>query len=99
MTEQVFLWALNALFGIVVLGLGYWNSTMWSEIKELRRRAHDQQGEVFKLQTLVIGDYVKQADFRASVQTMTDAMTRGFDKIDAKMDDIYDELKHKVDKP
>lgn len=99
MTLEQAQWALNAVGGLVIGGMSWWMNTMWAEIKELRKARHEQQGEIAKLQILVVGDYVRQETFNKSIQAVTDAVNRGFDKIDSKMDDIYDELKHKMDKP
>lgn len=103
MTEGNAIWLLDLLIGVILAGLAWWNTTMWGEIKELRRRSHDQAGEVNKLQVLMVGSYVTREELRDSMREMTSTVTSRIDRLSDKMDeqlkDIYDELKHKVDKP
>lgn len=102
MPEGNALWALNILISVVIAGLAWWNTTMWGEIKESRRRGHDLAGEVAKLQVFVAGSYATREELRDSMREMTAAVTSRLDKLDAKMDsqlgDLYDELKQKADK-
>lgn len=96
-------WLINFLLGIVLAGISWWNKTMWSELKETRRRIHDQAGEVNKLQILVAGTYVTRQEMEKSMHIMTQTVMNRFDRMEDKLDsqlgDIYGELKNKVDKP
>lgn len=96
-------WLLDVLLMVVAGGLSWWNKTMWAEIKELRRNSHAQAGEVNKLQVLMVGSYVTREELRDSMREMTATVTNRIDRMSDKMDSqlagLYDELKHKVDKP
>jgi undecaprenyl pyrophosphate synthase len=102
MTEGNSLWAMDILIGVVLAGLSWWNTTMWNELKETRRRVHDQTNEVNKLNVFVVGNFVSREELRDSMREMTAAVTGRIDKMEVSMDrkmaDIYTELKHKVDK-
>lgn len=95
-------WLVDTLLGVVIAGLSWWNKTMWAELKEARRRSHEQAVEVNKLQILVAGTYVTRAEMEKSVQGMTQIMMTRFDrmedKINSTLSDIYSELKQKADK-
>lgn len=100
MTEEKGLWwFINLLTGVVLAGLAWWNNDMRAEHKKLRDRVDAQQGQINALQVLVAGTYITRDEFRQDIKELTQTMTEGFDKMDSKMGDIYDELKHKVDKP
>jgi hypothetical protein len=114
MTSENGLWLLDILIGVLITGLAWWNTTMWNELKalsrklderdtEMRNRLHAQAGEINKLNVLVVGGYVTREELRDSMREMTTAVTGRIDRLSDKMDgqlgDIYDELKHKVDKP
>ena len=114
MTSENGLWLLDILIGVVLAGLAWWNTTMWNEMKllarklderdaEMRSRLHAQAGEINKLNVLVVGGYVTREELRDSMREMTATVTGRIDRLSDKMDgqlsDIYDELKHKVDKP
>lgn len=102
MAEGNALWLIDLLIGVLFAGFGWWNTNMWNEIKELRRRAHDQAGEVNKLQVLMVGSYVTREELRESMREMTTAVTNRIDRMSDQMDsqlkELYGELKHKVDK-
>lgn len=114
MTSENGLWLLDLLIGSLIAGLAWWNVNMWNELKllnrklderesELRNRLHAQAGEINKLNVLVVGGYVTREELRDSMKEMTATVTgridRLSDKMDSQLSDIYDELKHKVDKP
>jgi hypothetical protein len=87
------------LLGLVVLMMAGILTHMWSEIKSLRDKNHAQQNEVHKLNLLVAGNYVSRPELDNHMTRLQDMVTKGFDKMERQMADIYDELKHKVDKP
>lgn len=114
MAEGNALWLLDTLIGVVLAGMAWWMNTMWGEIKavqkhieereaDTRKRLHDQAAEITKLNVLVVGGYVTREELRDNMREMTTAVTGRIDRLDKKMDDhlnsIYEELKHKVDKP
>lgn len=96
--REALVWVLSLL----AAGLSWWNKTMWQEIKDLRVKNHDQVNEINKLNLLVVGQYMTRTEMQTLVREMTHELgtkiDRMEDKIDSQLADIYDELKHKVDK-
>lgn len=90
---------IDFLIGIVVICLSGAITLVWAELRAVRGKNHDQQGEIHKLNLLVAGNYVSRAELDHHMKRLEDTMARGFDKMERQMADIYDELKHKVDKP
>lgn len=90
---------IDFLLGIVMICLSGAITLMWAELKTVRAKNHDQQGEIHKLNLLVAGNYVSRTELDHHMKRLEDTMARGFDKMERQMGDIYDELKHKVDKP
>jgi hypothetical protein len=94
--------AVEILLGIVVIGLGWWNTVIWAELKDARVRGHTRDGRVSALEVLVAGGYVTRPEMQAAVRDMTTSLSGQLDKLSAKMDSqlaaLYAELKHKADK-
>lgn len=86
------------LLGLVVLMMAGILTHMWSEIKSLREKNHAQQNAIHQLNLLVAGNYVSRPELDNHMTRLQDMVTKGFDKMERQMADIYDELKHKVDK-
>lgn len=77
----------NVILGCAAALGGWWMRTMWEAIQHLQSaddKITDKLGEV---EILVIGEYVRKAD-----------MELGFDKLNKKLDRIFDKLDGKVDK-
>ena len=94
--------ALEVLLSIVVVGLGWWNTVIWAELKDARTRLHDHAGEVSKLQILVAGGYVTRQEMQFALHDMTSSLSLQIEKlagkVDKQLDGLYAELKHKADK-
>ena len=95
-------WIINALFGVIVLGLTTWANNMWSELKALRHRDEQKTHDISALQILVVGNYVKRDELRDIMKDMTQEIIGRISHMEKKVDsgfsELYDELKHKVDK-
>jgi uncharacterized membrane protein YccF (DUF307 family) len=94
--------AVDALLGIVVIGLGWWNTTMWSEIKDLRIRDSESSKEMTRLQVLIAGNYITREELRDSMREMTMAVTNRIDQLGATVNTqltvLHEDLKDKADK-
>lgn len=99
MTQDNAKWLIDVLFVVIFAGISWWNATMWSELKDLRRRQHDQNNEINKLNILVVGNYVTRPELEHQMSKLTETLNRGFEKMDKHMAELYTELKHKADKP
>lgn len=99
MGDTTLLWLLDGLLGLVVLGLGWWVNTMWNETKANHRYLDELQSKIASVELRMVGSYVTREEMRESVREIADTVNRRFDRIDSQLGDIYEELKHKVDKP
>ena len=95
--------AIEVLLGIIVIGLGWWNSAMWAEIKDLRIRDIKAGEEMTRLQVLIAGNYITREELRDSMREMTMAVTSRIDQLGATVNTqltvLHEDLKDKADKP
>jgi hypothetical protein len=95
--------AVEVLLGIIVIGLGWWNSAMWAEIKDLRIRDIKADEEMTRLQVLIAGNYITREELRDSMREMTMAVTSRIDQlgttVNTQLTVLHEDLKDKADKP
>ena len=70
---------INALFGIVLLGTGWFLNELWRAVKELRSDLHEIEAELPK-------EYVLKVDLDKRMQHIEHMFQRIYDKIDEKAD-------------
>ena len=70
---------INALFGIVLLGTGWFLNELWRAVKELRADLHDIEAELPK-------EYVLKVDLDKRMEHIETMFQRIYDKIDGKAD-------------
>lgn len=70
---------INALFGIVLLGTGWFLNELWRAVKELRSDLHKIEADLPK-------EYVLKVDLDKRMQHIEDMFQRIYDKIDGKAD-------------
>lgn len=102
-TFQDAVWIIDILIGLLLTLVGVLMNNMWKEIQDLRRAKHAHTSEIAALKILVVGDYVKRDELRDIMKDITTEMKTGFTNLNSRIDsgfsELYDELKHKVDKP
>lgn len=96
-------WVIDILIGLLLTLGGVLMNNLWTEVKELRKAKHAHTSEIAALKILVVGDYVKRDELRDIMKDITSEMKLGFTSLNTRIDsgfsELYDELKHKVDKP
>ena len=70
---------LNALFGIVMLGAGWFLNELWRAVKELRKDLHQIEADLPK-------EYVLKVDLDKRMQHIEAMFQRIYDKLDEKAD-------------
>jgi hypothetical protein len=70
---------INALFGIVLLGTGWFLNELWRAVKELRSDLHEIESELPK-------EYVLKVDLDKRMEHIEHMFQRIYDKIDGKVD-------------
>lgn len=70
---------LNSLYGLVLLGAGWFLNELWRASKELRKDLH-------RIETELPKEYVLKIDLDKRMQHIEDMFQRIYDKLDAKAD-------------
>jgi hypothetical protein len=70
---------INALFGIVLLGTGWFLNELWRAVKDLRADLHEIEAELPK-------EYVLKVDLDKRMEHIEQMFQRIYDKIDGKAD-------------
>ena len=70
---------LNALFGLILLGTGWFLNELWRAVKELRKDLHEIEAELPK-------EYVLKVDLDKRMEHIEYMFQRIYDKIDGKVD-------------
>jgi hypothetical protein len=70
---------INALFGIVLLGTGWFLNELWRAVKELRSDLHEIEAELPK-------EYVLKVDLDKRMEHIETMFQRIYDKLDGKAD-------------
>jgi len=69
----------NALFGLVMVGSGWFLNELWRAVKELREDLHQIEADLPK-------DYVLKVDLDKRMQHIETMFQRIYDKLDEKAD-------------
>ena len=72
---------LNALFGLILLGTGWFLNELWRAVKELRKDLHEIEAELPK-------EYVLRSDLDKRMDHIETMFQRIYDKIDGKADKL-----------
>lgn len=70
---------INALFGIVMLGAGWFLNELWRAVKELRKDLHQIETDLPK-------EYVMRSDLDKRMEHIENMFQRIYDKLDGKAD-------------
>ena len=70
---------INALFGIVLLGTGWFLNELWRAVKDLRSDLHEIEADLPK-------EYVLKVDLDKRMEHIENMFQRIYDKIDGKVD-------------
>jgi hypothetical protein len=70
---------INTLFGIVLLGTGWFLNEVWRAVKELRKDLHEIEAELPK-------EYVLKIDLDKRMEHIEHMFQRIYDKLDGKAD-------------
>jgi hypothetical protein len=70
---------INTLFGIVLLGAGWFLNEVWRAVKDLRKDLHDIETELPK-------EYVLKIDLDKRMEHIEHMFQRIYDKLDGKAD-------------
>jgi hypothetical protein len=70
---------INTLFGIVLLGTGWFLNEVWRAVKELRKDLHEIEAELPK-------EYVLKVDLDKRMEHIEHMFQRIYDKLDGKAD-------------
>lgn len=70
---------LNALFGLILLGTGWFLNELWRAVKELRKDLHEIEAELPK-------EYVLKVDLDKRMEHIEMMFQRIYDKLDGKAD-------------
>lgn len=70
---------INTLFGIVLLGTGWFLNEVWRAVKELRQDLHEIEAELPK-------EYVLKVDLDKRMEHIEQMFQRIYDKLDGKAD-------------
>jgi hypothetical protein len=70
---------INTLFGIVLLGTGWFLNEVWRAVKDLRKDLHDIETELPK-------EYVLKVDLDKRMEHIEHMFQRIYDKLDGKAD-------------
>lgn len=69
----------NALFGLVMVGSGWFLNELWRAVKELRKDIHQIEADLPK-------EYVLKVDLDKRMQHIETMFQRIYDKLDEKAD-------------
>jgi len=70
---------INTLFGIVLLGTGWFLNEVWRAVKELRQDLHEIEADLPK-------EYVLKVDLDKRMEHIETMFQRIYDKLDGKAD-------------
>lgn len=70
---------LNSLYGVILLGAGWFLNELWRAVKELRKDLHQIEADLPK-------EYVLKVDLDQRMRHIEDMFQRIYDKIDGKAD-------------
>ena len=70
---------LNALFGLILLGTGWFLNELWRAVKELRKDLHQIEADLPK-------EYVLKVDLDKRMEHIENMFQRIYDKLDEKAD-------------
>ena len=70
---------INALFGVILLGTGWFLNELWRAVKELRKDLHEIEAELPK-------EYVLKVDLDKRMEHIENMFQRIYDKLDGKAD-------------
>lgn len=70
---------INALFGVVLLGTGWFLNELWRAVKELRSDLHQIEADLPK-------EYVLKVDLDKRMEHIETMFQRIYDKLDSKLD-------------
>lgn len=70
---------LNALFGLILLGTGWFLNELWRAVKELRKDLHQIEADLPK-------EYVLKVDLDKRMEHIETMFQRIYDKLDGKAD-------------
>jgi len=70
---------LNALFGLILLGTGWFLNELWRAVKELRKDLHQIEADLPK-------EYVLKVDLDKRMEHIENMFQRIYDKLDGKAD-------------
>lgn len=70
---------LNSLYGVILLGTGWFLNELWRAVKELRKDLHQIEADLPK-------EYVLKVDLDQRMRHIEDMFQRIYDKIDGKAD-------------
>jgi CCR4-NOT transcriptional regulation complex NOT5 subunit len=70
---------MNALFGIVLLGTGWFLNELWRAVKELRSDLHQLEADLPK-------EYITRHEWDKRMDHIEGMLQRIFDKLDGKAD-------------
>lgn len=70
---------INALYGAILLGAGWFLNELWRAVKELRKDLHEIEAELPK-------EYVLKVDLDKRMEHIEYMFQRIYDKIDGKVD-------------
>ena len=70
---------LNALFGVILLGTGWFLNELWRAVKELRKDLHQIEADLPK-------EYVLKVDLDKRMEHIETMFQRIYDKLDGKAD-------------
>lgn len=70
---------INALFGLILLGTGWFLNELWRAVKELRKDLHQIEADLPK-------EYVLKVDLDKRMEHIETMFQRIYDKLDGKAD-------------
>lgn len=70
---------INALFGVIMLGTGWFMNELWRAVKELRKDLHQIEADLPK-------EYVLRSDMDKRMDHIETMFQRIYDKLDNKAD-------------
>ena len=82
MDQTLINWLLTG-FGALI---GMFLKIVWDAVKDLQKADTDLAVKVSNVQSLILGDYVKRADWKEDLNGLLDFLRRIEDKLDKKVD-------------
>ena len=70
---------LNSLYGVILLGAGWFLNELWRAVKELRKDLHQIEADLPK-------EYVLKVDLDKRMEHIENMFQRIYDKLDGKAD-------------